>query len=524
MARSLYTRLNRRFGRPRPIRDRRAVAQARVQTLREQFPAALRRLPQAGAGAPPGRVAVVGAGFGGLTCAWALVNLGFEVRVYEARRRVGGRVHTLADLVPGRLIEAGAELIGLNHPAWIWLAQLFDLPFLAVTPESDFEGLGLEMPLYLGGRLLEPEEAERVWNEMDVALDGMVRDARAVDAYAPWEAERAAEWDATSLADWIHRLDVSDVTKDAIEAEMASNNGEPGQRQSYLANLALVSGGGGKDFWEDTELFKCATGNQSLAWALAGAVAASSPGSIRLDTPVEAIRVGSREVRVETAFGAEAADHVVLAVPPSAWSHIDIDPAIPEELHMNMGPTLKYLSAVDRRFWLSSGLAPYGTDDEIGETWEGTDNQTVSGDQGLELTLFAGGDAARRALEFQDPSGWYAAKLEAMYPGYSVHRRQTRFVPWPRKDWTWGGYSCPLPGQVCRVGPFLARPYHRRLVFAGEHACPAFFGYMEGALQSGLLAMGHVAEAAGLFSEADVVAALRAADRAAWDRIERSEA
>jgi monoamine oxidase len=48
------------------------------------------------------------------------------------------------------------------------------------------------------------------------------------------------------------------------------------------------------------------------------------------------------------------------------------------------------------------------------------------------------------------------------------------------------------------VGPFLNRPFHERLVFAGEHCCLPFFGYMEGALQSGLAAASAIVRNEGL--------------------------
>ena len=47
------------------------------------------------------------------------------------------------------------------------------------------------------------------------------------------------------------------------------------------------------------------------------------------------------------------------------------------------------------------------------------------------------------------------------------------------------GYSFPAPGEVTTVGPLLHKGLGR-LHFAGEHTCYAFFGYMEGALQSGV--------------------------------------
>jgi uncharacterized protein with NAD-binding domain and iron-sulfur cluster len=49
--------------------------------------------------------------------------------------------------------------------------------------------------------------------------------------------------------------------------------------------------------------------------------------------------------------------------------------------------------------------------------------------------------------------------------------------------------------------PPVARHYAEakgRLIFAGEHASPAYFGYMEGALQSGLRAAQVVAKESGL--------------------------
>ena len=43
----------------------------------------------------------------------------------------------------------------------------------------------------------------------------------------------------------------------------------------------------------------------------------------------------------------------------------------------------------------------------------------------------------------------------------------------------------PAPGEVCRAGPLLHGAFRKRMFFAGEHTCFAYFGYMEGALQSG---------------------------------------
>src|SRR5437868_5585017 len=60
------------------------------------------------AAAPPARrgprVIVLGAGFAGLACADELAYAGYDVVVVEARDRLGGRVLSRTDLVPGKVV------------------------------------------------------------------------------------------------------------------------------------------------------------------------------------------------------------------------------------------------------------------------------------------------------------------------------------------------------------------------------------------------------------------------------------
>ena len=128
MAKSPYAKLHRRFGHRATGGERRATMLARRAALERGMPAGwLEPASHVREQASRGKVAVVGAGFAGLAGGFWLARSGFEVRVFEARDRVGGRVHTLRDFSAGRLIEGGAELIGLNHLLWIALAQMFGL-------------------------------------------------------------------------------------------------------------------------------------------------------------------------------------------------------------------------------------------------------------------------------------------------------------------------------------------------------------------------------------------------------------
>jgi monoamine oxidase len=303
-----------------------------------------------------------------------------------------------------------------------------------------------------------------------------------------------------SLGDWVSTLGCSPVAKRAIEAQFENTNGAPVHKQSFLANLAAIRGGAlhGKpdDYFTQSETVKCEQGNQMLATRLAEEIVHAG-GVVATSTPISSIKLDRDKVTVTSASGVVTeADYVVLAIPPSLWpsggpSDIRIDPPIPPEFHMSMGLAVKYLSAVKTRFWFGAGLSPNAVSDTIGVTWDGTDNQLQLNGEPVELSLFAGGPAAASAIDLLKRAGpegldaFYAREIGKLYGGYAGNRASAQFVCWPQERWTRAGYSCPAPGEATRIGPFLNQPFHDRLFFAGEHCCLPFFGYMEGALQSG---------------------------------------
>ena len=137
MARSLFRLLHRRFGSKLSGAD----LQKRSLAKREQFERWFRNASLADCSKIlPRGVAAVGAGFSGLSAAFTLAQGGAKATVFEARERVGGRVETDRKLAPGRLIEAGAELIGLNHPMWISLSLQFRIGHVFLTSEDRTRG------------------------------------------------------------------------------------------------------------------------------------------------------------------------------------------------------------------------------------------------------------------------------------------------------------------------------------------------------------------------------------------------
>jgi monoamine oxidase len=437
------------------------------------------------------RVIIVGAGFGGLSAAFELKSAGYDVTVVEARERLGGRVHTLDRFIKDKTVETGGEMVGANHPVFAAFAKHFGIQFREIIYDRDAEA-----PILLGGERLNPGAARRLWQEMREALSQINADAAKVDAYQPWNSADAATLDRRTTAQWIESLKISDQCKLAITIQLTSINGVVPAWQSYLGNLAMVKGGGVEGYWTQTDFYHCIEGNQLLAEEMSDEIGGEH---FLLSTSVKVIKVAESGVTVLLADGRKLeGEDVVVAVPCSTWNRIAFDPPLPAALTPQMGTNTKLMIAVKRRFWEQEQLSPRSlTDGPINLTWEDTNGQP--GDMGACLTAYAGGSMADLAISWsaEERQDRYLAILEQLYPGLGRQFDKSIFINWHNDPLARGTYSFPAPGQVTTIGPILEKGLGR-LHFAGEHCCPAFVGYMEGALQSGVRLAKRLAERDGI--------------------------
>lgn len=483
---NLYAQLHRRYGKKDGLSRRemiqRSLAAAGALLISDRIAFAL---PQGKAG----RVVVIGAGFSGLAAAYELTRAGYDVTVVEARNRVGGRVLSFSDLVKGKNVEGGGELVGSNHPAWVGYAKQFKLEFLDVSEED------LEFPIVLNGKRLTGEESEALWEEMEKAFAGIYADAGKVDADRPWTAANAEALDRRTLASWIDGIDASPLCKTALHTMMTADNGVVTDWQSYLANLAMVKGGGLERYWTESEVYRCRGGNQQLAMKLAAAIGA---GKVLTRTPVRSIDLTDAGARVGLVNGKTLeADHVILTAPPPTWNRIAIDPALPPGLVPQMGSNVKFLIPLNGAFWRRAELAPdLLSDGPANMTWHGTDGQKGAGEA---LVAFSGGPSAEICRDWgAQRVENYLTELGKVYKGIrAAYAGRARFMDWPGDAWSKASYSFPAPGQVTSQGPTLWDGIGR-LHFAGEYSSYAFMGFMEGALHSGAALAKRIAEKDGV--------------------------
>lgn len=424
------------------------------------------------------RVALIGAGFGGLACAYELSQAGYCVDVFEARNRIGGRVRTVQHFAPAQHVEFGAELIGANHPHWQRYAKQFGIELSSV----DSEGPSSPRTILVDGRREPRELVEALEQEVDQGKADLSRQARQVDWNEPWNSSDAERFDQMSAFDWMDSLKLSVRAKRVLTVELELDMAVSLRRMNFLALLCTIQAHGGDAFWSDTESFRAKAGNQILASHLAAGIRG---GALHLDCPIRAVTSNATGVVVKTEDGRELTyDDVVLAVPPSTWDKITFVPSLPEGFQPQMGVATKFVTICVDDFWKLRQSPDALTDTLIGSTWEGP-----AAEEGgrRSLVAFAGGPIAEQlhSLPLAHQASSIRKTFDEVMPGYEAAHLKSEFVNWPSDPWARCGYSFPLPGQFLSQSRIF-RQGIGNVYFAGEHASFGFPGYMEGALESGV--------------------------------------
>jgi monoamine oxidase len=429
-------------------------------------------------------VGVIGAGLAGLSAAYELRKRGYSVTVFEASERPGGRTLTIENFVNRHHMDGGAELIGSNHPLWLSYADHFHLGFSDVR-EYD------RSPILIGTRRLKPSALNRLLSNMNDAFTYISAHAkRIVDPYAPWTDPQAPLLDQQNAHDFVMRTKWPHLCKEAVLQQLESDNGVPAKNQSLLGLLAMVKGGGMERYWVDTEVYRCKKGAQALSFMFA-AILERWDAPIQYNSPVVKIEIAKEGVSVSTKDNKNLPlfDDVILAIPPSTWSKIpDWSPADLRSFlgaPPQMGKNIKSLLAFQTRFWQGQHLSPSATlDGPVDQTWETTENHRRPQ---FGMVAFSGADHAEQLSGMNDTLAEAAVLdgLQVIYKHTATKVKNFKRVNWPTELWALASYSFPKCGDIMRWGPKFSEGYGGKLHFAGEHACYAFTGYMEGALESG---------------------------------------
>jgi monoamine oxidase len=382
------------------------------------------------------KVVVVGAGFAGLAAAEALASRGAEVTVFEARDRVGGRVHS-ARLQNGAVVELGAEFV---------------LPGYEVLRDTAAR-LGLE--LFEKGTLYGDREPR----------DGppVTRDELVVAASA------LREPGGGSIAEALERLVPSAGARAAVAARLAVSSGYELEDQDASA---LAEGAAG---FGDFPSHGVVGGNKRIALGLASHL----DGSIHTSTVVTRIGWSADGVVVRAGGEEAAADACVIATPAPHALELEWDPPLPRWKREALA-AVRYGQAAKLFLPLAAPAAPSQTLSVPLRFWTWTQHGVPA------ASSFAGSPSALDLLEVdRGPERW-ADAVRRLRPDLDYADGPPLLSTWHDDPWARGAYSArTLSSRLDDAA--LARPVGA-VAFAGEHTAGPWHALMEGALRSGLRA------------------------------------
>jgi len=440
---------------------------------------ALPWLACSGAKAPGGSVIIIGAGLSGITTALLLEERGIDVTLVEARDRVGGRVWTMDD-VPGKP-DAGGPVLGAGYQRLLKIAKAIGAP---VQPMKSFETS--EVVYVNGQNVIAADWASSAANKLQGAerqiLPGLLvgyytgQNLTLEDGYA-WTSAKHADLDMP-LDAFLRRQGASPEALRLMD--VASNN-------NGLSTTSALWALREAQRRRDTKvrgMMESPGGNSRLPEKFAAAI----KGPIHKNSPVTKISSGQAGVEVACASGAVyKADYCVITVPFSVLRGIAIDPPFEgaQKEAVEQVPytaITQYFLLPKKPFWDEDRLPPLmWTDTPIERIFPQRDPDGRL----MSLTCWIDGANAIKldAMPEPDQIAFVLSELARIRPSTKGNVEIAKIVSWAREPYSKGAYSNYLPGQVTRLKPVMAKPWHR-LHFAGEHTAFTSPG-MEGALESG---------------------------------------
>jgi monoamine oxidase len=449
------------------------------------------------------KIAIIGAGIAGLNAAYQLKKAGLMATVYEASSRLGGRIHTVTGVAGTDIFsDLGGLFINSDHQDILGLVKEFNLSLFNRVKAAQNSPYPPEGYFFAGKWYPEAEVAEK----LRLIAKQIVNDASLLDR----DFERyAPKIDRLSVAQYLnqHRELITDpFVRVLLENTIRTEYGAEPDRASALQliyNLTTVEGDrvtilGGSD-----ETYVVQGGNSQIIQALAAAL----PQQIQTKKRLIEIKSEGKGYRLFFSdLSTVDADHVIVAIPFSVLHRLNLNVRLEPSFRkfireVNLGLNEKVFAGFKERIWQQPEgfTANVWCDLGFSQAWDDTERQSAK--QNAALTFFLGANQVRSAAtqSLSSLSQTFLQHFEQIIPQASSFATGDFFrTNWSRNSLTRGSYTYFQPGQYTEFSKFLyvesEVPAERQdvsfgnLIFAGEHLSDEFYGYMNGAAQTGRLA------------------------------------
>lgn len=451
------------------------------------------------------RIAVVGAGLAGLTCALRLQQRGIHATVYEASTRLGGRCWTRrGDFASGQVAEHGGELIDQSHTATRQLAQELGLDLVNALRTEDN---GVEPRFWFGGAAYPYRQASLDLRDIWRSMHRDLSEASYPTTYLV-NTRRGRELDAMSIAQWIEATVPGGRTSplgQLLDVAYTIEYGAGIEEQSSLNLLYLLgySGPGRfRVFGPSNEKYRVVGGNDQMVARMAALLA----GQVEVGHRLVAVR-RAPDARIVLTFATpggtleQTFDHVVFALPFAVLdASVDLSQsgfsarkrlAIAE---LGRGANSKLNVQFGSRVWNAAHCSGETYTDRGSQTsWEVTRGQ--SGTQGILVNYsggsyargFSGADPVSRAIQF-------CGQVEPLMPGVTAaFNGLATLDTWHDNPMSLCSYSFWKVGQYTTIAG-VEGEREDNAYYCGEHTSIDAQGYLEGAVETGERAAAEVAE------------------------------
>ncbi|MBK9299783.1 MAG: FAD-dependent oxidoreductase [Bacteroidetes bacterium] len=208
-------------------------------------------------------IAILGGGIAGLNCANHLLNSNLKFKIFEAQKRVGGRIltHYNDSLGIGVFPEFGGDFIDSNHEEMLALAKEFNLDLIDLEEEQKSKNLTKDI-YYFENRKIDEKE---VINEFQKIVEKISTDK--VSLGEDYDTAEAEILDNTPLSDYIQSFGCKQWLKDLFTAAFVAEFGLECNLQSTLNFLDMIdteTSEGFKIFGESDERYRVKGGNSKI--------------------------------------------------------------------------------------------------------------------------------------------------------------------------------------------------------------------------------------------------------------------
>jgi len=442
-------------------------------------------------------VAIVGAGFAGLTAARRLREAGAKVIVLEARDRVGGRAHNLP-IAKGEITELGATFIGPTQDRIAALADEVGVgTFLTYdTGDNVYISGGSRLEFSDTGITGTAPPDPAILPDLALTIAKLDQMSTEVPVDAPWKAANAAQYDSQTLASWIDANAINPAFKELVKVATRPIFGADPDELSLLYVLFYIAASGNESNVGTFERnFNTRGGAQESRFqggsqVICERVAKALGKRVILKSPVSKIVQGKRGVVVHSKKAIVEAEHAIVAIPPTLTGDIKFRPQLPAARRglverLPQGQLTKVTAVYDRPFWREQGLTGQVISDTapMNVTF---DDSPEDGSLGV-VFGFVGGDSAR-SFAAMDAAARRAAALANLVEYFGAEAASPidyHETAWKSERWTRG---CPVaiagPGVISRYGEAIREPVGR-IHWAGTETSTYWNGYMDGAVRSG---------------------------------------